>query len=316
MQSLKYNMSTNKPFIVLKKESLQNSNQSIRINKHDAGGECSAARDGKMCVDDKSVYIIGKALDIKSSDSETVIRESKEKLSCKTQQCVMEKIESKLSGDEKEHIRTAIKAFFKIRSKGISDSLKLLSNVDIDRFLEQLVAYSAIMYDDPKYLFHECFQMEPCIFGDSHHGPSKMGKRNIVDLIKEGYKCYCVVLNTDKCTGGGIHWFCVFCDFRTSPFSIEYFNSSGNSPMLRVQRWMVIQNNNINEYREKNINPYRSKLIIHRGLVHQTESNSECGPYSLLYIMNRIKKVPAMAFQNSKITDAHATQAIRPGYIN
>ena len=309
-------MIVNKPFRVLNSESLNNSNQSIRINKHEAGGECSAVRDGKMCVDDKSAYIIGKTLGINSSEPEKILNESKKKLSCETQQCVMEKVEPKLSGEEKEHIRTAIKAFFKIRSRGISTSLKLLSNVDIDKFLEQLVAYSAIIYDDPKYLYHECFQMEPCIFGDSYHGPTEMGKRNLVDIIKQNYKCYCVVLNTDKCTGGGIHWFCVFCDFRTRPFTIEYFNSSGNSPMLRVQRWMVIQNNNINEYREKNKNPYRSKLIIHRGLVHQTDSNSECGPYSLLYIMNRVKKVPAMAFKDSKITDAHATQAIRPGYVD
>ena len=67
----------------------------------------------------------------------------------------------------------------------------------------------------------------------------------VFDLIKKGYKSYCVVLNTDKCTGQGIHWLCLFCDFRTSPFTIEYFNSSGNKPVVQVQRWMTIQNNNI-----------------------------------------------------------------------
>ena len=310
-------MPRDKSFNELKTDSLADSNQAIMVNDN-KNGECSAVRDGKVCPDNKSIAIIKREIGVQDTDPEKILEKGKQKLACNSQQCVLEKVESKVSGKEKKHIRNALKAFFKIRSRGIPTSLKLMSNDDIDKFLEQLVSYATLMYGDPYYIFHECFHMIPCIFGDSHHGPTKMGKRNMVDLIKKGYKSYCVVLNTDKCTGQGIHWLCLFCDFRTSPFTIEYFNSSGNKPMVQVQRWMTIQNNNINEFKDNNgNNPYRSQLVIHSGLIHQRDSNSECGPYSLLYIMNRVKKVPAMAFRDNRITDAHVTQAVRvAGYTN
>jgi hypothetical protein len=58
-------------------------------------------------------------------------------------------------------------------------------------------------------------------------------------LYKQGFRTFGSVINTDKSTGGGIHWFAVFGDFRdASAPTIEYFNSSGKMPMNEIIYWM------------------------------------------------------------------------------
>ena len=137
--------------------------------------------------------------------------------------------------------------------------------------------------------------------GTNRHKPTELGNLDIVnDVIKRGYKTFAVILNTDVRTGGGIHWFALFCDFRTNPYTIEYFNSSGKHPRVQVDDWLIKTVNAINNYKDGNKSTRilsRAKKVILYGLQHQ-QSETECGPYSLYYIYNRLEGVPIEVFED------------------
>ena len=69
--------------------------------------------------------------------------------------------------------------------------------------------------------------------------------------------------------------------------------------MLEVQNWLL-------ETQEHIIKSgvATAKINILSGLVHQRDSETECGPYSVYYIWNRLNGVPASEFQKKRIPDA------------
>ena len=163
-----------------------------------------------------------------------------------------------------------------------------LSNKDIDNTLRNLTK------EFPK-MYHMEFQMID--FQHKTH-PTELGKINIPDdVINKGFNTLAVVINTDTRRGVGEHWFCVFMDFRKAPYTLEYFNSSGRLPYVPIQYLFA----KIAKQFRKNKIDY--KEIINSGTVHQQDTDSECGVYSLFYIYNRLKGVPPEDINTTRIPD-------------
>ena len=119
----------------------------------------------------------------------------------------------------------------------------------------------------------------------------------ILKIINK-YDSLGVVLNTDTSDGPGIHWFCLYCNFVVNPITLEYFNSSGNMPAPEVQAWLVKTKFDI----ENNINR-KCEIVIASRIIHQQDSESECGNYSLYYIWSRLNGVSYKKFNDERIKD-------------
>lgn len=161
-----------------------------------------------------------------------------------------------------------------------------LNNSDIDKTLHSLsVAH--------KGFYHIPFQMID-FAGTDRFEPTELGKLDILDVMKK-YTSMGVVINTDKRTGPGIHWFAIYVSFD-NPISIEYFNSGGNLPYPEIQEWMIKTQRILED------NGHKAIIIRPGNIVHQ-RSSSECGVYSLYYIWRRLNSAPYSQFINNRIED-------------
>jgi hypothetical protein len=229
-----------------------------------------------------------------------ILDEAKMKTQCNSEECVLLKVSEAMPAAEalvKETIAENLKV------TGPANSLVWLDNNNIDSVLEQLCRKH-------KTLKHMDFHM---INFDDHKKP--LATLNMwEDVISRGYKMFCVVINTDKYGNSGIHWFCIFCDFRTAgtpaqPYTIEYFNSSGNHAPTAIANWMYKTKYNI-ECASHESSPEGGKkcakmdrcpcepsglvanVVTAATIQHQRSTDSECGVYSLHYIYKRIHNEP------------------------
>ncbi len=122
----------------------------------------------------------------------------------------------------------------------------------------------------------------------------------IKDVINAGKDMFCVVINTDRTGRPGQHWFALFCDFRSTPFTIEYFNSSGapltEGKLISIKEWMT------KAELELEAGDYPVKRVSAAVIQHQ-RSDTECGVYSLYYIYRRIRGASIEEFA-TRIPDA------------
>jgi hypothetical protein len=96
----------------------------------------------------------------------------------------------------------------------------------------------------------------------------------------------------------------MFIDMRNSDeFSIEFFNSSGRPPIYNnnaIMNWMCEIKRDIESFG-------KIAVIKTNSIVHQ-QSNTECGPYCMYFLYNRIKNVPFERFSTQRIPDADVTE--------
>ena len=266
--------------------------------------ECALGVEGSICSTEKTVDTMKthlKKINIKvdNLDDEEIVNKTKESLNCSTEECVLKNSKIIELGD-RNNIKESLD---RIKPIGPANSTALLNNTNIDEIIRRLTRLF-------KNFYHMHFQMIDFAGEKDTYGnwiikngqkiiPTELGNLDMVnDIAKKEYTTFAVVMNTDVRTGGGIHWFSLFCDFRTTPFTIEYFNSSGNKPVRQVQDWLIKTETNL-----KN-NGYNAKIVILSGMIHQVDSETECGPYSLYYIWNRLNGVPALRFQEKRIPDS------------
>jgi hypothetical protein len=269
--------------------------------------ECALDIPGNVCstdatVDDMKAFLKDRNVDqSKLATKEQTVDVMKKETKCTTERCILEDQNFKDVGDNTERS----KSMDNLKPKGPSHTTALLNNKNIDEVLRKLTHVHSGFY-------HMNFQMID--FAGIKNGsdwkiekntvisPTELGSIDIVDdIINKGFKTFGVVMNTDKRTGGGIHWFALFCDFRYTPYTVEYFNSSGNKPVEQIQDWMAKTESRINTHG-------KCTPVILSGVVHQTASETECGPYSLYYIWNRLNGKPASNFQQHPIPDAKMIQ--------
>lgn len=268
--------------------------------------ECALDIPGNVCSTKPVVQAMATHLKKEGVDTtmlktaQDVVNTIKDDLQCSTEECVL-----KNPKFVKEEIRGIIKdSLDRIKPIGPANTTALLNNENIDEVLRKLTKQH-------KDFYHMNFQMIDFAGEKTSQGnwkvekgmtinPTELGTINMAtNVIQKGYKTFGVVMNTDKRTNGGIHWFSLFCDFRTNPCTIEYFNSSGNKPMKQIQEWLIKTEQEINES-----GVCKATVVVLSGLIHQKDSETECGLYSIYYIWNRLNKIPALNFQEKRIPDS------------
>lgn len=255
--------------------------------------ECSLDVDRPFCSDPEAIKEVAKFVRQKSGEvaasSLIVIKKAKELTQCQTEECALKTI-ADANPNSAAVIYKTIKENIKL--SGPADSQQLLDNNNIDSVLEQLTK----KHENVKHLsFH---------MSNFDQKNTEMKQINILkDVISKDYKTLCVVLNTDKYGGRGIHWFCIFCDFRTAgsntnPFTIEYFNSSGNRATSSVADWMIRAKYDIEENKK-----YHAAIVNATPIRHQIDTETECGVYCLYYIHKRLNNV-GVEFFATRIKDS------------
>jgi hypothetical protein len=121
--------------------------------------------------------------------------------------------------------------------------------------------------------------------------------------LMEYYNTFGVVINTDrwKTKGAGIHWFCLFIDARKKPLiTVEYFNSSGNRPLIEIVNWY----HNVFETSIESAKQGLTSQFI-RAVDHEIQKDKHsCGVYCLFYIYYRLLGVSVEEFKSLTNTDA------------
>jgi hypothetical protein len=261
-------------------------------------------RDGtNICMSDIAIKQISDQLkksnipESSLTEKKDVIEQIKKKTNCNDEICILNDYSVSLTDEQREEEKKRIKP------KGPADSDKLLHDGNIDTVLSNLT----IVFKDFKHMKFQMIDFDGLKDssgnwiqkGNQYITPTELGTVDMVnDVIKKGYKTFGVVLNTDTRNNRGEHWFCLFCDFRVSPFTVEYFNSSGNKPYPQIQDWMA---KTCAQIKQAGYSVVKKPLV---GTMHQIDSETECGPYSLYYIYNRVEGVPSDNFQGTRITDA------------
>ena len=116
-------------------------------------------------------------------------------------------------------------------------------------------------------------------------------------------KSYGVVFNTDPSTKGGQHWVSLYINLDTTgcikdPYTIEYFNSSGESIQDRnFKQFLLNLSIDISNKTKKCCIFVNVTNIQHQGLDPIIGDRSgNCGIYSLYYIFARLEGIPYSYF--------------------
>jgi hypothetical protein len=228
-----------------------------------------------------------------AKNDKEVVEKIKKYTNCGAESCILNKSEF-VNFAGKGAVSKELKERFK--PEGPALTKEWLSNFNIDQVLDQW----EIEYKSEGF-FHIPFQMRD-FAKYAKFTRNKDENLETIDLYEKymgGTRCCATVINTDYSTGSGQHWFAIFCDFRREPFTIEYFNSSGNLPLVEMDIWMektkMKLNNRFNG--EKKI----EKVIVTR-IIHQRDDHS-CGPYALYYILSRLEGIPWQYFRENQVTD-------------
>lgn len=252
---------------------------------------------GAPCMSSDTIAMIGSALNINGNN---IVEEAKAKLNCENERCVLGKLTNQLG---EERVRREINLYLKV--KGPTNS-QLLSNVHIDSTLRQwtkpypmffpynfnMLNYASYAYEDG-YILHHPDTLATILFSDLYFGEVNGTK----------YKCCACVINSDTYQGDGKHWMALFADARSNDrWTVEFFNSSGNSPAPEWVSWLEKTKNAMELIVEKEKNKPRIEILKVSSIRHQ-QSRSECGLYSLFYIWARLHGVAPEYFMNNPISD-------------
>jgi hypothetical protein len=257
--------------------------------------ECSLDVNNATCSDKNTIDIVKKFIKnktgetLKGSDVD-IINNAKVITKCSTEECTLKHVSKNVTSQESFVINNIINNNIKV--DGPSNSTVWLNNNNIDSVLRQLMGKHAGVK-------HITFQLI-----DFKKQNTELNRTNLLrDVLGKGYTKLCVVLNTDKSGGNGIHWFCIFCDLSTigsvsNPFTMEYFNSSGRPEPNQVADWCIREKCDI----ELKSN-FKISIVTAATVTHQKDTDSECGVYSLYYIYLRLNNEPISTF-STRIPDS------------
>lgn len=168
-----------------------------------------------------------------------------------------------MSENDKEYLEYKV-----FRPDGPQGQFEWLSTIDINKVLFQYEE----KYPDFKFL-----GAVPIDFANLSYLPFK--NLNFKEMENDGTSRFGVIFNTDKSYQSGKHWISLFCDLVKG--QIYFSDSMGTRPPKEVNAFM------------KKIEQYISKKNIdvdirYNKLQHQ-KSSSECGVYSINFILRLLK---------------------------
>ena len=191
---------------------------------------------------------------------------------------VNNKIFDNLSKEDKEFLQTSV-----FRPEGPQGQFQWLSTIDINKTLVQ--------YENkyPDFVF---LGAVPIDFNELDYYPFK--KMNFNELRKEGKNRLGVIFNLDEHYKGGSHWVSLFADLEKG--QIYFSDSYGRKPEKRINNFME----RIKDYLETcNINNIDMR---HNPTQHQ-KGNSECGVYSINFILRLLKGKTFDHLTRKRLTD-------------
>lgn len=172
-----------------------------------------------------------------------------------------------------------IKEFFKPASPG---DRKWLSTINIKQVMEQY------MKKYPDFLFYGPVPLDFALFYD------ELSNVNLKSLTKNKKKIG-IIFNTDYSYQSGQHWISLFIDLSNK--TICFFDSTGDKPPKEIITLMAKIKHNALQH---NIN---LDVIVNKKK-HQYK-NSECGVYSIYFLVSRLEgKSCDMIFNNIIKDDA------------
>jgi hypothetical protein len=205
---------------------------------------------------------------------------NKLKSKCNNQKCWLD--QSFMRHVEKNDVEEIEKHTF--RPDGPSGKFEWLNTVNIDEVMEQYET----KYPDFKYL-----GTVPMDFDDLE----VLGIKNMDygKLVKEGKTKIGIVFNLDEHWKSGSHWVALYADLKEG--KIYYFDSYGIRPEQRVRKLM----NRINRFCQTGLGITNTDVDFNR-IRHQYK-NSECGVYSMNFIIRSLKGKSFKSICDSKIPD-------------
>ena len=116
---------------------------------------------------------------------------------------------------------------------------------------------------------------------------------DIKSLKKKKINKIGLVYNLDVSSGPGTHWVAVYIDNKNN--EINFYDSYGSKPIHLIN---VFLNNIKKKYEKLN----QKSIIIYNDTRHQY-GGSECGMYSINFLLERLNNVSMYKISKRKITD-------------
>lgn len=163
-----------------------------------------------------------------------------------------------------------------------NDKYTWLNTYDILRVMKQYEQ----KYDDFKFLGvvpSDCPTKIQC----------ELSNIDIKSLKKNNIHKIGLVYNLDVSTGPGTHWVAVYIDNKNN--EINYYDSYGSKPITLIHQFI---NNLKNKYRKSGYKP----TVIYNDKRHQY-GGSECGMYSMNFLLERINDVTMYQIYKRNISD-------------
>jgi hypothetical protein len=191
---------------------------------------------------------------------------------------VNNKIFDNLSKEDKEFLQTSV-----FRPEGPQGQFQWLSTIDINKTLVQ--------YENkyPDFVF---LGAVPIDFNELDYYPFK--KMNFNELRKEGKNRLGVIFNLDEHYKGGSHWVSLFADLEKG--QIYFSDSYGRKPEKRINHFMERIKDYLETCNLDNID------MRHNSTQHQ-KGNSECGVYSINFILRLLKGKTFDHLTRKRLTD-------------
>lgn len=157
-----------------------------------------------------------------------------------------------------------------------------LSNYDIFNVLTQYEdRYPHFEFIGPSFIDFAA----PDSYSSSSCVTNELCQFSLSDHIKKKHHKIAIVFNLDKHTGPGTHWVSMFIDIKTR--FIFYFDSAGDKTPPEIMRLVKLIQKQALELPKS----FHMKFIENYPLVHQY-TNTECGMYSLFFIITMLLERP------------------------
>lgn len=225
-----------------------------------------------VCSTQQAVDELRNWLKTATKNPERVVDEAKQRTGCDSESCLYKKIDVLDKKDLDQRFNPA----------GPWNSTAWLSNSDIDGVL----ALYAKKF--PRFK-HVEFQMR-----DFKKQGGKLSRLDWCETAKK-YDMLGCVLNTDLTGGPGEHWVAFNVDFKNG--TVEYFDSAGQVPHGEFSEFAVETAHKLSECTGRTFHDHMVSKIEHQ------KENTECGVYSLYYILSRLNGVRYTAFEFKRVPD-------------